>query len=175
MPGDNELAGRLWMLAATAAVIVLQGGLLPAVRLFGAGPDLALVFAVLLGFLGGGSLGMAAALVVGLFLDLAVGRFIGLHMLLKGLAVLAGSLVGRQVYRENAAAAFALVAGVTLLQEMFVFLLLRLNGIPLPLFRGLYYITLPELLYNLLLTPLVYLALYAITAKLPREMMGSEI
>lgn len=165
---------QFWLGLTALVLMLLQTTVFPFIKLLGAGPDVALIFSVLLGFLGGAPVGVAGGLIAGLFLDLWQGRFLGLHMFLKAAGAYAGYLVGRQVYRENATAAFSLVAGAVFVQEVFIFLLLRAIGVPFPLFRALYYVILPGLLYNLLLTPPVYLALYAATAKLPGEMMHGE-
>lgn len=172
--GGNKVTRRLWLALTVLVVILLQTAVFPFINLFGVGPDFALIFVVLLGFLGGAPLGLAAGLITGLFIDVWLGRLIGFHILFKTVGAAVGFLVGRQVYRENATAAFSLVAGATIVQELSMFVLLRSIGVGMPLYRALYYVILPGLLYNLLLTPPLYLALYALTDRLPVEARQGE-
>ncbi|MEX2356001.1 MAG: rod shape-determining protein MreD [Thermaerobacterales bacterium] len=163
------MARHAWLGLAVVLVVVLQTAVFPVIPIYRAVPDLALVFAILLGFLAGSRRGVAAALVAGGLLDLWSGRLIGLHLLLKGGAAYAGALVGRQVYRDNAPIAFMCVAIASVAQDVVVFIVIRLLGIPFPLYRATYEVMLPALLYNLLLTPLIYLILYGLTDDLASE------
>lgn len=157
----------LWLGIVTAVVVLLQTAVFPSLRFFNATPDVVLLFAVLLGFLAGPRSGLAGAVAAGLLVDIWTGRLIGAHTLISAAAALAAAFVGRNVYRENTVAAFLLVSGATIAHDAVTFLLIRLLGIPFPMYRAVYAVLIPGLLYNLLLTPPLYLALYLITEREP--------
>ena len=87
---------RYWRLViVVVAMIVLQLGLVPAVRPLGVVPNLLLGLVALVGLLGTASVALAVALAGGLVLDLASGADFGLRMGLFVLVALVAGLVHR--------------------------------------------------------------------------------
>jgi len=103
---------RLAWLSALLVVLaaLLQVTLVPLVMPGAARPDGVLVLATLAGFMGGSRYGLVMGMAGGLLLDLVTGRFLGLHLLIKGAAGAVGGQSARHVYRENAPVALLMVA-----------------------------------------------------------------
>ena len=86
---------RLGLIALTIVSIVLQVGLLPALRPLGVGPNLLLVVVVLVGLEGTASSALTIAVISGLAVDLASGANFGLWTGTLVLAALAAGLIHR--------------------------------------------------------------------------------
>lgn len=158
---ETALRATGWL----AAILALQAGLLPA--LAGAWrPDLLRVFAILAGFLTSERIGLGAGAAAGLAADLLGGRLLGFHTLLDGAAGWIGARAGRQLVRDPFLA-LLLVAGIVTVQDAGSFLLLRLEGLPIPLARALGYVTLPGLLADLASVLPLYLLLARFLAPRP--------
>src|SRR5690606_14639204 len=95
-----------------------QVTLVPLVMPGAARPDGVLVLATLAGFMGGSRYGLVMGMAGGLLLDLVTGRFLGLHLLIKGAAGAVGGQSARHVYRENAPVALLMVALTSVGQEL---------------------------------------------------------
>jgi rod shape-determining protein MreD len=86
---------RAALALVSLAVLLLQVGLLPALRPFGVVPNLALVWIVLIGLEGSASLALIYAVVIGVSLDVASGASFGLWTGMLVLAALAAGVVHR--------------------------------------------------------------------------------
>jgi len=157
------LSALLVVLAALVQVI-----LVPLVMPGAARPDGVLVLATLAGFLGGSRYGLVLGAAGGLLLDLVTGRFLGLHLLIKGAAGGAGGQLTRHVYRENAPVALLMVALATVGQELLHALSFRAFGIVIPL--GRVFELLPTIISaNLVLAGLLFYPLYRLARNLPDQ------
>lgn len=126
-------------------------------------PDPMLVLVALYGFLVGPRFGLWVGAAGGLLLDVIGGRFIGLHLLAKGVAGALGGQLTRHIYRENAPVALLLVAVAGVWQELWQLAALRTFGIAVPL--GLTFEVLPSFISaNLIAGALLYPLLYRQTA-----------
>jgi len=86
---------RLALIALTIVAVVLQIGLLPALRPLGVVPNIMLVLVVLVGLEGTASAALTMAVVTGLAVDLASGANFGLWTGTLVLAALAAGLIHR--------------------------------------------------------------------------------
>ncbi|HEX6989836.1 MAG TPA: rod shape-determining protein MreD [Bacillota bacterium] len=152
------------LLVLLAALV--QVTIVPLVIPGAARPDGVLVLATLAGFLGGPRYGLFMGMAGGLLLDVVTGRFLGLHLLIKGLAGAAGGRLTRHVYREHAPVALLMVALATVGQELLHALCFRVFGIVIPISRV--FALLPTIISaNLVLAGLLYLPLYRLAGVVP--------
>ena len=156
----RPLVAAAWLLLMAIAQVAAVPMLVPARWR----PDLMLVLVALYGFLAGPRFGLWVGCTGGLLLDVIGGRFIGLHLLAKGVAGALGGQLTRHVYREHAPVALLLVAVAGVWQELCQLAALRVFGIPVPL--GLTFDVLPSFISaNLIAGALLYPLLYRQTAQ----------
>jgi len=99
------------------------------------------------------------------------GRFVGLHLLIKGAAGAAGGELARHVYRENAPAALLLAAVATVGQELLHALVLRVFSVVVPLAHV--FELLPTIITgNLVAAGVLFVPLYRLTRDLAGEPAG---
>ncbi len=121
-----------WLLLGL--VLAVQIGLMPALRPFGAVPNLMLVFVVLVGLAGTASTALIAALIGGLLLDLTSGADFGLRIGLLVLAALVTGLVHRAgLTLAGPAVVMAVVAAGTVVENAAVLAGLAGSGTGWPL------------------------------------------
>jgi rod shape-determining protein MreD len=155
---------RLAILILAGLAVILQLSLLPAVRVFGVVPNLALVVVVLIALNVATSEALLMAAVSGLVIDLANGTNFGLWMGVLMLATLVVSFVGRAgIELDGVLVALVLVGVSTVVMTLAVWspLITGVSGLVVPVVWGGRLAT--ELVINLVLTmmlrPLVRLAL----------------
>lgn len=131
---------------------LIQATVLSQVRVFGGQPDLVVIIVLGWAIIDQGLEGVVWAFIGGLFLDLLSGAPAGLSSLaLIPVAVIVG-LTEAQVYRTNAILTLALTAGGALAYHIIYLILLQyLGGLPVPWITGLWYVTLPSVLFDVIL------------------------
>jgi len=140
--------------------LILQTSVLPHLTESGLTPDLVLVFVVLIGLHVGPREGLWWGALAGLLSDILAGRFIGFNIVTKLGAAYAAGFVGLKVYRHNPGVPAVLGFLATTVQELLMFVMLRLYGLHIPFAPALTDNILPHSLVNLclavILSPLVY-------------------
>lgn len=149
------------------AVVALVGGaflfqttVAGFLRIRGVAPDVLLAMVVSLGLLFGPQAGMVAGAAAGLLLDVASGRYVGLHVLTLGTAGALVGLVERRVYKDNPLLPLAGGLAATLLDEGLTYLVLTFFGWRVPPLAALRDVLVPSALYNAAVTWLVYFPIY---------------
>lgn len=138
------------------SLALLQAGLAPHLDLAGGRPNFVLVAVVCWGILRGRRQGVVWAVVGGLSLDLLSGAPFGIFTLaLLGPGLLT-SLAEPAVFAAGVTLPALMVGAGTLLAHLVAILLLQASGLSVPWLGTLRYFTLPTLLLNALLTPLVF-------------------
>jgi rod shape-determining protein MreD len=131
---------------------MLQSAVLPHLRVFGGQPDLVLLVVLAWAMLDPGREGMAWAFAGGLLLDLFSGAPLGVSSLaLLPVAYVIG-LTEAQIYRSNVVMPLVLGAGGALAYHLMLLLGLRfLAGYPVVWSTGFWYVTLPSVLFDVIL------------------------
>jgi rod shape-determining protein MreD len=131
---------------------LIQGSVLSQLRVFGGQPDLVVLIVLAWSALDAGQEGMVWAFFGGLFLDLLSGIPLGISSLaLVPLAFIIG-LTEAQVYRTNILLLLVLLGGGALAYHLiYMFLLRFIINYPLSFQTGFFYITLPSILFDLIL------------------------
>ncbi|MFZ2489504.1 MAG: rod shape-determining protein MreD [Anaerolineae bacterium] len=149
---------------ALGLAALLQVSFLPALRIAGVYPNLALVIVVVWALLRNTRSAVGWALIAGLWLDLLSGSVFGVYTLgLVAAAALTGTS-GQTVYRPSPLLAVIMLTISTALQYFIQMTLLWLNGTTLVIGDILLRLTLPEIVYNCL----VMLALYPLLVRIER-------
>jgi len=154
-----------------SAIVIIQTTAMPHLTILGAKPDLVLLMVISWSLLRGAKEGLIWALIGGIGLDLVSGAPFGTSTV--ALAVLS-LLAGRgelSVFRTHIALPLIAILIATLTYDLFFLFLLHMKGYAIVWTDSLTKVVLPSTLGNVLLSPLVYKALYWLNRKTgPEEM-----
>ncbi len=140
--------------------LALQEAWVPLWSFMGATPDLLLFFVIFTGLLKTPFWGLGAGLAIGLLEDLLSGKYIGLNVLAKGFTGFIIPYVCTKFYKDNyLIPLFAIFFG-TLSCGLIYIIFSWLSGLNLPLWQTLWGVFIPRGLYNMVLTPFIYVAVY---------------
>lgn len=155
-----------------SAVAIVQTTAMPHLTIMGVKPDLILLMVISWSLLRGAQEGVIWALVGGMGLDLLSGDPFGTSTVaLVALSLLAG--VGElSVFRTHLALPLIAALIATLAYDLFFLLLLYAEGRSIAWADSLIKVVLPSTLFNVLLAPFVYKALYWLHRKTGREEMA---
>ena len=145
---------------------------MPHLTIMGVKPDLMLLMVISWSLLRGAQEGVIWALVGGMGLDLLSGAPFGTSTVaLVALSLLAG--VGElSVFRTHITLPLIATLIATLVYDLFFLLLLHMQGCSIAWADSLTKVVLPSTLFNVLLAPFVYKALYWLHRKTGREEMA---
>lgn len=151
------------------ATVIIQTTTMPHLTIMGVKPDLMLLMVISWSLLRGAQEGVIWALVGGMGLDLLSGAPFGTSTVpLVILSLLAG--VGElSVFRTHITLPLLATLIATLAYNLFFLLLLHMQGHSIAWADSLIKVVLPSTLFNLLLAPFVYKALYWLHRKTGRE------
>jgi rod shape-determining protein MreD len=142
------------------AIVILQTTAMPHLTILGVKPDLMLLMVISWSLLKGAKEGMIWALVGGIGLDLLSGAPFGTSTVaLVALSWVAG-LGELRVFRTHIALPLAATLIATLAYDLFFLVLLDIRGCSIAWTNSLVKVVLPSTLFNVLLSPFVYKALY---------------
>lgn len=129
-------------------------------------PDLILVLVVLFSLINGPTFGAKFGFFSGLGTDLLVGEMIGLGALTKMIIGITVGLLSKRFYKENYIIPFISVVIATVIDQLLYVLGMLLFGRTISLFVVLKKFILPLLVYNGILTLLLYLRLFYLNEKI---------
>lgn len=155
------------------ALVIIQSTIVPEARIAGGMPDLIFLVVLAWGLMAGFEQGVTWAFIGGILQDLVSSLPLGTTSLALVLAVTIASLVLGRVHPHNVIYP-ALAAGVgTLFVHLVTLAVLLAVGRPLPLFDLLVYVTLPSMVYNVVVMIPVYriLGTFYLSAR-PRRVQG---
>ncbi len=142
-----QLGFPLMLLAA-----MVQSTVLPRLRILGGQPDLVLLLVLAWAILDHEREGMAWAFVGGLLLDLLSGAPLGLSALIMVPITYLIGITEAQVYRSSVAFSLLLTAGGVFAYHILYLLLLNaLLGYPVAWAASLRYVTIPSVLFDMIL------------------------
>lgn len=143
-----------------SATVIIQTTAMPHLTILGVKPDLVLLMVISWSLLRGSKEGLIWALIGGIGLDLASGAPFGISVVaLVALSLLAG-LGELSVFRTHIALPLIATLIATLVYDLFFLLLLHVWTGSVAWTDSLVKVVLPSTLFNVLLSPLVYKALY---------------
>ena len=122
----------------------------------GVQPNVFVIFILFIGLFAGKKLGLIFGLLIGFFLDIVIGRQVGISGIILGLIGLIGEHLDKNFSKESKITIMLMIAGSTIIYEVacYVFSIVTLN-INIEMFSFIK-ILLIEVLYNLLLTIILY-------------------
>lgn len=129
-------------------------------------PDLILVLVVLFSLINGPVFGAKFGFFSGLAVDLFIGELIGLNALTKMIIGIMAGLFALRFFKENYVIPFISVIMATLLDQILYSLGMLAFGVAVPLSAIFEQITLPLILYNGILSLLLYVRLYYFNKKI---------
>lgn len=156
-------------IALLGSLALLQASLAPVLNLAGARPDLVLICVICWGILRGPRRGVVWAMVGGIALDLLSAAPFGLYTLPLLVVGLLTALAEPFVFTAGLALPALAAAAGTLIFHTLALLLMAVTGVPTPWLETLRHLTLPTLLANALLAPLVYAMLSWLLQRMGEE------
>jgi rod shape-determining protein MreD len=155
-----------------STTVIFQTTAMPHLTILGVKPDLLLLMVISWSLLRGAKEGLIWALVGGIGLDLLSGAPFGTSTVaLAALSLLAGR--GElSVFRTHIALPLVATLIATLAYDLFFLLLLYARGNSMAWTDSLIKVVLPSTLFNVLLSPFVYKALYWLHRRTGREEMS---
>ena len=158
----NKKKVLVWAFLALTS-LVLESTVFARMAVFGAKPDLLLVFTVYAGVFGGRAEGVRAGIGLGLVEDLFLGRFLGINALIKGFAGYLAGMVEKEIVKENMFIPVFAVWALSLVHYLGYGMVVILLGHGRTLGLNFLVTALPFALYNsviaVLLFPLMYVLL----------------
>jgi rod shape-determining protein MreD len=149
--------------------VVFQATAMPHLTILGVKPDLVLLMVISWSLLRGAKEGLIWALVGGIGLDLLSGASFGTSIVPLVILGLMASLGELSVFRTRMALPLVAILIASLVYNLFFLLLLYTEGRSIAWADSLTKVVLPSTLFNVLLSPLVYRALYWLHRKTGRE------
>lgn len=146
--------------------LVIQTTIFTSWSLFVVVPDLILVLVVLFSLINGPSFGAKFGFAAGLGLDLLVGELIGLNALTKMIVGTVVGLLALRFFKENYVIPLLSVIAATVADQLFYALGMAVFGVAVPLRLLIEQILLPLVLYNGVLSLLLYVRLYYFNKKI---------
>lgn len=138
----------------------LQTTVFARLSLFGAAPDLILILVVCFAFLEGTYGGMLAALIGGLLADIFSTHVLGVQLLSKLLLAYLIGLTEEKIFKENPMVSVVGIIFATFIDYFLTCFLYQSFGIIKINFLDMQRIFLGELIYNVVLIPVIYVLLY---------------
>lgn len=158
-----------------AVAVIVQSSILSQLRIGGGQPDLVLVLVLSWALMAGFERGVVWAIVGGVTHDLVSDIPIGTTSLALVIVVALAVAVMGQVNPRNLLYPTVAAGPATLVAHLVVLVVLTLVGRPLPIGEMLGYATLPAMVYNIVMIPVIYRILGSIYgASRPRRIVGFE-
>ena len=151
------------------AAYLLQTAVFPALEIAGVKPNFMLIVTASFGFMRGSREGMLAGFVSGLMIDIQYGDMIGFYALIYLIAGYLNGIFEQIYFDEDIKLPLLLIAGSDLLYGAAVYFL---TFLPRSDFNFLYYlirIIIPETIYTIVMTLVVYPLLLAVNQRLEAE------
>ncbi len=142
-------------------ILVLQGSFIAFFLIDGIMPDLLLILVICLAFLWGEKRGVAVGFIAGMLQDIFFGPALGFFTLSKLIPAYLAGLVSREIYTDQVIGPMLAVFFGTILHEMISFFLVGFFwGHEFPMEYYMETLFLPQAIYNLILTLLIYPLIY---------------
>lgn len=163
------------LIAIIFVVYFLQSNFFNWFVIAGVMPSLFVIFILFIGLFSNRTTGVAYGLVVGMLLDLAIGKQIGVNMIGLGLIGFLAVLFDKNFSKDSRATIMFMVMGATIIFEVIVYLA---NGIlfasNMELFNFIKILAV-EVIYNLILTIIFYPLMQKFGYYMENEYKGNKI
>lgn len=140
----------------TFLVYLLQTTLLPILTVRQVHPDLLLLFVAGLAFYAGSTIGGVLGLIVGLLVDLAYGKVLGMWAIAYMLTGFFVGLLDRKLFRDNIFVPMLVGFGATVVNGLLFWLLNAIYGSSLPFLTSWHKIIFPTAVIHTVLAPVLF-------------------
>lgn len=154
------MAKKLVYVILVVLAFTLQDTWVPLWSVRGAMPDLLMFFVVFTGLLKGPLWGLVTGIVLGLIQDLLSGKYLGLNILAKGVTGFTVPLICAKFYKDNYLIPLLAIVAGTLISGLVFIICGNIAGLELPFMATLWDVYLPQCIFNCVLTPFIYVAVY---------------
>lgn len=157
----------------TAVIVILcyllQCTVFPYLELASVRPNLMLIVTAAFGFLRGSKTGMWIGFFSGLFMDIQFGSVLGLYAWIYLLIGSVNGIIGERYFEEDVKLPLLLIAGSEFVYGLVIYFLMFLLRSEFDFFYYLMHVIIPELIYTVGVTVLMYQWILWINKKLEAE------
>lgn len=157
----------------TAVIVILcyllQCTVFPYLELASVRPNLMLIVTAAFGFLRGPKTGMRIGFFSGLFMDIQFGSVLGLYAWIYLLIGSVNGIIGERYFEEDVKLPLLLIAGSEFVYGLVIYFLMFLLRSEFDFFYYLMHVIIPELIYTVGVTVLMYQWILWINKKLEAE------
>ena len=119
-------------------------------------PNLFIIFILLIGLFAGKKLGLILGIIFGFYLDIVIGRQIGITGIMMGIIGLAGEYLDKNFSKESRITIILMIIGATAVYELGIYLFSIITmDITMEIFSFIK-ILLIEILYNIIIVIIIY-------------------
>ncbi len=140
--------------------LILQRTLMPTFAIFGICPDLIIYFVVFTALFHNPFYGLIVGAAIGFSEDLLAGKYIGLYTISKLSAAYVVAFVGAKFYKANFFIPTMAVLVATFVSNFVYLILADLLGAGMPIYGTVFRYILPQMIYNAVLAPFIYIPVY---------------
>jgi len=148
---------KVWVIAGVLlGNLIVQSALFPFIEVYGVRPDSLMVLVISFALLAGNPTSAVVGLCGGLLQDILFGQNIGFYAMQYMLAGYLVGLVCGKVFVGKVLIPVFFVGIAIIFRGLFTFLWIYFSGADISLYRTLLRVILPEMLYTVIVTPIIY-------------------
>jgi rod shape-determining protein MreD len=148
---------KVWVIAGILlGNIIIQSALFPFITIYGVKPDSLIVLVVSFALLAGNPIGAVTGFFGGLLQDILYGQALGFYALQYMLIGYFVGMVHGKVFVDGVLVPVFFVGVAIVFQELFMLIRVYFMRLNIPIHNILLSVVLPEALYTILITPLIY-------------------
>lgn len=152
----KKVLSIILLIIAFFLVYFLQANFFTWFTIMGVQPNLFIIFILFIGLFAGKKIGMILGIIFGFYLDVIIGRQIGISGIMYGILGLIGEYLDKNFSKESRLTIMLMIAGSTAIYEVgcYVFNTITL-GMSIEILSFIK-ILLVEIIYNLIITIIIY-------------------
>lgn len=160
---------------AFLAIYILQATFFTNFTIAGIKPNLIVIFTLFIGLFAGQNIGVIFGLIFGVYIDIVIGKSVGISGVMLGIVGFLGGYFDKNFSKDSRITIMIMVIGSTIIYELgeYIFEVLRYGIVSeLNIFSK---ILLIEIIYNLLITIIVYPLFQKIGYRIEENIKGRNI
>ena len=163
------------LVIAFIIIYLLQVNIFSYFKIAGVMPNLLIIFILFIGLFASKGLGVTYGIIVGIFMDLSIGKRIGISGIMMGIVGLLGGILDKNFSKESKITIIIMVILTTIIYEVGAYIFGYFMYSYDIKFFAFIKILLIESLYNIILTIILYPMIKSFGYKIEEEYKGNKI